>query len=159
MSNKGGTITHVCYLLVTRGHIKERVSFYITNLGKDHFIFGYPWCQDFKPDIDWENLQLKGPSIKVETLLHGKYQHIKEYLSSIQNEDFTAIRAVCPPWSGVTPAEMQGGQVEINCTNTAIEMAHKYAKQNLKEQVILSEEFKQHAVLFLDKDIKTFPPA
>jgi hypothetical protein len=82
-NNKGGTITHVCHLLVTRGHIKERVPFYVTNLGKDCFIFGYPWCQDFKPDIDWENLHLKGPSIKVETLLHGKYQYIKEYLASM----------------------------------------------------------------------------
>jgi hypothetical protein len=48
--------------------------------------------------------------------------------------------------------------VEINCTNTAIEMAHEYAKQNPKEQVTLSEEFKQHAMLFLDEDVKTFPP-
>jgi hypothetical protein len=53
------------------------------NLGKDCFIFGYPWCQDFKPDIDWENSHLRGPKIKVKTLLHGKYQHIKEYLSNI----------------------------------------------------------------------------
>jgi hypothetical protein len=88
---------HVCHLLV---------PFYITNLGKDRFIFGYPWCQDFKPNINWENSCLKGPKIKVETLLYGKYQHIKEYLSSIQDEDFTVIRAVCPLWSRVTPAEM-----------------------------------------------------
>jgi hypothetical protein len=54
---------------------------------------------------------------------------------------------------------MQGGQVEINHTNTAIEMAHKYAEENPKEQVTLPKEFKQHAVLFSDKDAKTFPPA
>jgi hypothetical protein len=54
---------------------------------------------------------------------------------------------------------MQGGWVEINCINTAIEMAHKYAEEHLKEQVILSEEFKQHAALFSDEDAKTFPPA
>jgi hypothetical protein len=55
-------------------------------------------------------------------LLHGKYQHIKEYLSTTQEEDFTVTRAVCPPWSRVTSAEMQGGQVEINRANTAIEI-------------------------------------
>jgi hypothetical protein len=49
--------------------------------------------------------------------------------------------------------------VKINHTNTAIKMAYKYAKQNSKEQVTLSEEFKQHAILFSDKDAKTFPPA
>jgi hypothetical protein len=146
-------------LLVTRGCIKERVPFYVTNLGKDHLIFGYPWCQDFKPNIDWENSCLKGLSIKVETLLYGKYQHIKKYLNSTQNKDFTLTRAVCPPWSRVTPAEMQGGWVEINRTNTAIEMAHEYTKQNPKEQVTLPNKFKQHAALFLDEDAKIFPPA
>jgi hypothetical protein len=153
------TITHVCHLLIARGHVKERVPFYITNLGKDHFIFGYPWCQDFKPEIDWKNSHLKGPKIKVETLLHGKYQHIKEYLNNTRDKDFIVIRAVCPLWSRVTSAEMQRGQVEINHTNTAIKMAHKYAEENPKEKVTLPNEFKQHATLFLDEDAKTFPPA
>jgi len=54
---------------------------------------------------------------------------------------------------------MQGGQVEINCTNTAIEMAHKYTEEHPKEQVTLPEEFKQHTALFSDEDAKTFPPA
>jgi hypothetical protein len=54
---------------------------------------------------------------------------------------------------------MQGGWVEINRTNTAIEMAHKYAEENPKEQVTLPEEFKQHMALFLDKEAKTFPPS
>ena len=60
------------------------------------------------------NSKLKGPKIKVETLLYGKYQHIKVYLNKAEDEDFTVSRAVCPPWSGVTLAEMQGGRVEIN---------------------------------------------
>ena len=72
-ANKNGMITDICYLLVSKGNIKERVPFYVTDLGKDPFIFGYPWCQDFKPEIDWENSKLKGPKIKVETLLYGKH--------------------------------------------------------------------------------------
>jgi hypothetical protein len=32
--------------------------------------------------------------------------------------------------------------VEINQANTAIEMAHKYADNNPKEQITLPEEFK-----------------
>jgi hypothetical protein len=54
---------------------------------------------------------------------------------------------------------MQGGQVEINRANTAIEMAHKYADNNPKEQITLPEEFKQHATLFSDEEAKKFPPA
>jgi hypothetical protein len=82
--NQCGSITHVCHLLVRKGNKKETVPFYVTDLGNDRFIFGYPWCQDFKPEIDWENSLLKGPKIKVKTLLHGRYQHIKEYVASMR---------------------------------------------------------------------------
>ena len=68
-ANKHSTITHIFYLLVSQGNKKRRVLSYVTNLGQDHFIFRYPWCQEFKPDIDWENSAFKGPKIKVETLL------------------------------------------------------------------------------------------
>jgi hypothetical protein len=98
-ANRHGTITHVTYLLVTQGHKKQRVPFYVTNLGQDRFIFRYPWCQDFKPNIDWENSMLNGPKIKVETLLYGKMQHVKRIIQQHQEkeEDFTISRGVCPP--------------------------------------------------------------
>jgi uncharacterized membrane protein len=63
---------------------------------------------------------------------------------------------VCPPWSRVTSEEIQSGWVEINCTNTVIEMAHKYAEENKKEEVKLPEEFKQHATLFSDEKASKF---
>ena len=158
-TNKSRMTTNICYLLVSKGNKKECVPFYITNLGKDHFIFGYPWCQEFQPDIDWANSKLKGPKIKVKTLLYSKYQHIKAYLNKAEDKDFTVLRAVCPPWSRVTLAEMQGGQVEINRTNTMIDMAHKYAEEHKKATIVLPEEFKRHAALFSDKEAKAFPPA
>ena len=49
--------------------------------------------------------------------------------------------------------------MEINCTNTAIEMAHKYTEDNKKEEVQLPEEFKQHAALFSNKEASKFPPS
>ena len=98
-ANKHGTITHVTHLLVSQGNKKRRVPFYVMNLGSDHFIFGYPWCQEFKPDLDWENLTLRGPKIKVETLLFGCKQHLKRVLQEhlTKEEDFTISHAVCPP--------------------------------------------------------------
>jgi hypothetical protein len=159
-ANRHGMITHVTHLLVTQGHKKQRVPFYVTNLGQDRFIFGYPWCQDFKPSIDWENSMLNGPKIKVETLLYGKMQHVKCVIQQHQEkeEDFVVSRGICPPWSGVTSEEIQSGQVEISHTNTAIEMAHKYAKENKKE-VKLPDEFKKHAALFSNKEASKFPPS
>ena len=158
-ANKHSTITHVSYLLVSQGNKKRRVPFYVTNLGQDCFIFGYPWCQEFKLDIDWENSALKGPRIKVETLLFRRRQHLKRILQEhlSKEEDFTVSQAVCLPWSGVTSEELQSSWVEINCTHIAIEMAHKYMKENKKEDVQLPEQFKHYAVLFLNKEANKFP--
>jgi hypothetical protein len=161
------------------------VPFYVTDLGNDHFIFGYPWCQDFKLEIDWENSILKGPKIKVETLLHGKYQHIKEYVASTcktqENQDDLVVNATDTPetlnqvlteleeslheevarsgWSGVTAPEEEYGRVLIRRTHNAIEMAHEYAKSHRKEEVTLPEIYKRHAALFSDEEAKKFPPS
>jgi hypothetical protein len=40
-----------------------------------------------------------------------------------------------------------------------IEMAHKYAKENKKEEVKLPEEFKKHAALFSDEEASKFLPS
>ena len=58
--NRHGTITYACDLMVSQGNKKERQRFFGTNLGKDRFIFGYPWCKTFNPTIDWAEGQIKG---------------------------------------------------------------------------------------------------
>ena len=67
-ANKHGTITHACNLMVKQGNKKVRQRFYVSNLGKDRFILGYPWFRAFSPDIDWASAELKGPGIKMETI-------------------------------------------------------------------------------------------
>jgi hypothetical protein len=42
MPNWQGTICQVCHLLVSQGNKKQKTPFYITNLGSDCFILGYP---------------------------------------------------------------------------------------------------------------------
>jgi hypothetical protein len=74
--NHQGTIMQVCYLLILQENKKQRTPFYITNLRTDRFILGYPWCQDFKPNIDWSNSMLNGSKICMETLLYGKVEHL-----------------------------------------------------------------------------------
>jgi hypothetical protein len=42
--------------------------FYITNLGDDHILLGYPWLEEFNPDIDWKAGAMKGPQIELEVI-------------------------------------------------------------------------------------------
>ena len=157
--------------------------------GDDRFILGYPWCQDFKPDIDWTNSELKGPRIHMETLLFRKVQHLhqklNEQLKAKENDDLVfavsaAITQELPEealeeleeslqpdnnddeslWSRVTAPEMECGQVEfIRRTHNAVEMAHKYAETHAKEEIKLPKRFKRHAALFSDEEAKKFPPS
>ena len=160
--NQHGTITHACDLLVTKGNKWERQRFFVTNLGQDCLLFGYPWFKAFKPEINWEKGTLLGPKVQMETLLFGTLQHTKTWVKSKIpiNEDLIleAQQTRCNPWLGVTPLEIKGGPVEVNCTHTAIEMAHKYATEHGKEEITLPERFKCHMALFSDKEANKFPP-
>jgi len=60
---------------------------------------------------------------------------------------------------GVTPVEILGGPVEIKHTHNAIEMAHKYDQEHVKEEIKLPEKFKRHKALFSDKEANAFPLA
>jgi len=54
--------------MVKQGNKKVQQRFYVSNLGKDRFILGYPWFRAFNPDINWAEAKLKGPGIKMETI-------------------------------------------------------------------------------------------
>jgi len=47
--NQAGLITRACDLLISQGGRQERTRFYVTNLGGDRFIFGYPWLATSPP--------------------------------------------------------------------------------------------------------------
>jgi len=160
--NCHGTITHACDLLVTKGNKREHQRFFVTNLGRDRLLFGYPWFKAFKPEIDWEKGTLLGPKVQMETLLFGTLQRAKTWVKSKVpvNKDLIleAQQTRCAPWLGVTPLEIKGGPVEVNRTHTAVEMAHKYATEHGKEEITLPEKFKRHTALFSDEEANKFPP-
>ena len=149
--NRSGTITKACDLLVTQGNKKERTRFFVTNLGSNRMLFGYPWFKKFNPNIDWEKSELKGPKVKIETLLYGTLQQAKTWLKqkNQDNEDLILEAQQCTLWLGVTPSEMKEGPVEINRTHTAVEMAHKYASEHGKEEITVSDSKNRQKILKL----------
>jgi len=81
--NRSGNITHCCDLLVSRDRKQERTRFFVTNLGGNRFIFGYPWLATFNPDINWPEGQVEGSRFRAEMLIKGKLTQ-KEFLQHIQ---------------------------------------------------------------------------
>ncbi len=78
--NKSGQIMHYLNLLVSCRTKKNSKHFYVTNLGSDQMILGYPWLHTFNPNINWPNCKLIGPAMKIETLFHGHYPTLHEAL-------------------------------------------------------------------------------
>jgi len=65
--NKDGTITETCQLWVKRGNKETAFQFFITSLGEDRMIFGYPWFKHENLEIDWKAQELKGEPVVILT--------------------------------------------------------------------------------------------
>jgi len=66
--------------MVSKENIRKQLRFFVINLGRDRFLFGYPWFKAFKPNIDWEAGTLKGPKVKVETIRKVTWDKAQGYL-------------------------------------------------------------------------------
>jgi hypothetical protein len=51
--NKDGKLTHCVHLWVELGDKKELMKFFLTNLGEDRTLLGFPWFAAFNPEINW----------------------------------------------------------------------------------------------------------
>ncbi len=78
--NNGGKITSYLNLIASQGNKKISEQFYVTNLRGDRIILGYPWLQDFNPQIDWPNHKLIGPSARFDTTFNIRFPHLREML-------------------------------------------------------------------------------
>jgi len=84
--NQSGSVKSFIDLLISHEGRKVTQWFYVTNLGSDKMILGYPWLQAFNPDIDWPNCKLIGPTIKMEMLLHARNPRLREMLCHRQDQ-------------------------------------------------------------------------
>jgi hypothetical protein len=54
MENKKGTINAYVNLEFSLGERKFKEQFYVTGLGKQKIILGFPWLHKHNPIIDWK---------------------------------------------------------------------------------------------------------
>ena len=57
--NKAGSITHKAQLKITFGKETRTVDFFITDLGQDRAVLGFPFLRDFNPNINWNEGTIK----------------------------------------------------------------------------------------------------
>ena len=52
-SNRQGDITHFTDLEVQTGPKRVKMRFFLTDLGEQKVILGYPWFATMQPKVDW----------------------------------------------------------------------------------------------------------
>src|SRR5712672_2608374 len=73
MENKQGEMTHFCRLRILYDGKEDLQDFYITDLGKDRLILGYPFLRMFNLQIDWVKGKLKEGKLQIQSAL---YKHL-----------------------------------------------------------------------------------
>jgi len=59
-NNKAGQILEVVDLTVNNNGEQALHAFYVTDIGQDDFILGYPFLEASNPDVDWRNSRIDG---------------------------------------------------------------------------------------------------
>jgi hypothetical protein len=129
--NQGGIISKSCVLRVQWGERQLAQRFYVTNLGQDCIILGYPWLWEFNPEIDWEEGRLIDEGVKLEEIGMA--------------------------WGGY---KEQQQQTKIHKTYFAQEWAIKGRDQRQQESVEVKgipEEYLRHHKVFSDQQAMHFP--
>ncbi len=67
-NNKDGTLTRYTDLQVTVNKQTQVQCFYITDLAEDHALFGFPWLQEFNPQINWREGEISDTKITIHTM-------------------------------------------------------------------------------------------
>src|SRR5712691_3027467 len=143
--NKRGAIEYYCWLKVKIGKEMRRMRFYLTGLGKEHFILGYPFLRGFNPTVNWAEGQLKD-KVEIETL---PYKKIQEVVRKVQRQ---AFRKHGRP--------KEGQALYLRKTTTAQEWAHRARKGKQKAEGLLEipQEYQRHWKVFNEERAERFPP-
>ena len=152
-ANQGGTLTRYTDLKVSLENITEVQRFYITDLGGDRAIFGYPWLETYNPSIDWKNACIEGGPTIVKTTNKSP-----------------------PEWAQISRIRMIGRRIakkmhlgdkdevhlHIGRTNVAQQWAEKLLSQRKGDLVTegnIPTQYVEFTDVFSESAARRFPPA
>jgi hypothetical protein len=165
--NKAGTIDQTIHLYTKLGETEQHLQFFVTDLGKDQMILGYPWLQTFNPDINWTNGELK-KQLSVQTMV-SKAQEAKHKalrLCRIAMEDATPEITNLQELQAHINNVMQSEEIhtselgeQLHKTTIAQQMAEKaYNPTKVNTEATIPDEYLWHKKVFLEKEAACFPP-
>ena len=135
--NKVGGITHKCQLKIQFNHTEKIVDFFITDLGQDRAVLGFPFLREFNPTINWET-----GMISPENRILVTPKRLWEHKWKIWHQDGRTSKNLIRK---VTFAQQWAAKANKK-------------KQHLKESGI-PEKYLVHAKVFSEEEAKQLPPS
>ena len=130
-SNSVGHIEYYCWLKIRLGKQEERMRFFLTNLGDDRFILGYPFLYIFNPKVDWRKARLKERDLEIETMGFRRAQERVHQFQGMAIQKHGRLS--------------QGQAIYVRKTMIAQRWAQQgWEKERKKEEEKLPKEYRQH---------------
>jgi hypothetical protein len=142
--NRKGELTHYCRLRILFDGKEDLQDFYITTLGKDRLILGFPFLQKFNPTVDWKRGRFKKGVVSIQSAM---YKHLDRTVLAYQKR---ALKTLGRP--------KEGEAIFVRRANIAQEMAHQYQAKREKVDESVPEQFRKFTKVFSEKESRRFPP-
>ena len=163
-TNKQGDITHFTDLEVHTGAKRIKMRFFLTDLGEQKVILGYPWFTAMQPKVDWARAWIDYEQLPVIlrtpdahraiftpaedrlSKVKASFKNLAKELQKIQMED----------WMFVTRVYVEP---QITSASHRQTQASKLAEQEqkTKKAMPLPEHYQKHAHVFSEQEAQRFP--
>jgi len=150
--NKSGEILEAVDLLVNNNRQKASHAFFVTNIGRDDFILGYPFFEASSPNIDWAGGCIEGFTT-ISSINANTWQPPHK---GTQRQDST------PAWVRCIPGWEKGDEIWLQTRITKTTVAQQLAeaatdKKKHMWQEIVPERYHRHGKVFSEEASEQFP--
>ena len=163
-TNKQGNITHFTDLEVQTGAKRVKMQFFLTDLGEQKVILGYPWFAAMQPKVDWARVWIdyeQLPVVLQTTNAHKtifvpakdrlsrvktSFKNLAKKLQEIQSKDRMFVTRVYmePQITSASHQQMQASKLAEQ-------------EQSTKKATPLPDHYQRHAHVFSEQEAQRFP--
>ena len=151
-TNKGGRILQTTTLKIQHNGIETAHKFFVADIGPDDFIFGYPFFESARPNIDWQAGRVAGTTVvssenaaewKARPKASGRQQRTPAWVKQI------------PGWE---PGDEVWCRTIIGKTTVAQQLAEQ-ATDKVKRtwQELVPRRYHKFSRVFSEQDSEKFP--
>jgi hypothetical protein len=164
--NKRGTINAYVELKFSLGERKFKERFYVTGLGKQRIILGFPWLHKHNPIIDWKKGEITFKPFRIDwrrLMEKGKQirQEQQPKIEEVVDEEKSKNQMTLPIVEDKLGVyiKLLETDVWIHKTNIATELAieENSKKQDKTDEQLVPAEYHEYLDIFNEEKAHRFP--